>query len=60
MSKTVSAREKATLIVDFDTWKHLNRIKNELNLNSIDETIRFLIGEHDSTYESWRNYKLGD
>ncbi|MEM2959856.1 MAG: hypothetical protein Q6366_002635 [Candidatus Freyarchaeota archaeon] len=60
MSKTVSAREKATLIVDFDTWKRLNKIKNELNLNSIDETIQFLIGEHDSNYESWRNYKLGD
>lgn len=60
MSKTVSAREKATLIVDFDTWKRLNKIKNELNLNSIDETIQFLIGEHDSNYESWRNYRLGD
>ncbi|MEM2134143.1 MAG: hypothetical protein QXG44_04785 [Candidatus Jordarchaeaceae archaeon] len=60
MSKTVSAREKATLIVDFDTWKRLNKIKNELNLNSIDETIQFLIGEHESNYESWRNYRLGD
>jgi hypothetical protein len=58
MSKKVNnAREKATLIVDFDTWKSLNQIKNELNLNSIDEAIRFLIGEYNSSYERWRNYK---
>ncbi len=58
MSKTVNnVREKATLIVDFDTWKGLNQIKNELNLNSIDEAIRFLIKEYNSSYERWRNYK---
>ncbi|GEM_PF-4789890 len=58
MSKTVNnVREKATLIVDFDTWKSLNQIKNDLNLNSIDEVIRFLIGEYNSSYERWRNYK---
>nr|MDO8079395.1 hypothetical protein [Candidatus Freyarchaeota archaeon] len=43
MSKTVTIREKATLVVDFDTWRILNKLKNELGLKTIDETIKHLM-----------------
>lgn len=46
MSKTISIREKATLIVEFDTWKMLNDLKNEQRLKSIDEVIQFLLNEY--------------
>ncbi|MFB0564023.1 MAG: hypothetical protein ACETWM_22720 [Candidatus Lokiarchaeia archaeon] len=56
MSKTISLREKSTLIVEFDTWRTLNKLKKELGLKSLDEVIQYLISEDNSKYERWRNF----
>jgi hypothetical protein len=52
MSKTMTIREKATLIVDFDTWRNLNKLKNDLGLKTIDEAIKHLLKESGFGYES--------
>ena len=56
VSKTIGIREKATLIVEFDTWRALNKLKNEFGLKSIDEVIQYLISENNSKYERWKNF----
>jgi macrodomain Ter protein organizer (MatP/YcbG family) len=47
VSRTITIREKATVIVDFDTWMALNKLNKELGLKNIDETIQYLIKEND-------------
>ncbi|WXG39403.1 MAG: hypothetical protein WED07_00985 [Candidatus Freyarchaeum deiterrae] len=46
MTNTLTIREKATLVVDFDTWRDLNQLKTELGLKTIDDTIKHLIKEN--------------
>lgn len=54
MSKTIGIREKATLIVEFDSWKRLNNLKNKLGLKTIDEVIQHLLNEYSLNSEKSR------
>lgn len=53
MSNTVGIREKATLIVEFNTWKKLNQLKNDLGFKSIDAVVDYLLNEHSMKLEEF-------